>query len=113
MTEAPTQAAEEVATAARAFVRLGYINAFGHVSRRIGSTMLITPTRPGLGGLRGSDVLALEVAGAAVDLPATCPIEALAASLAASRASTTRTSCMTTRAAGRRRPASACATRCC
>lgn len=74
MTVSREQAAEEVASAARAFARLGYVHAFGHVSRRLGSAVLITPTRPGMARLRGADVLELDLAG---DPPrGTCPIEA-------------------------------------
>lgn len=53
----------DIATVARAFSRLNYVHAFGHVSRRLDRTLLITPTRPPLGAVRAGDVIELDFEG--------------------------------------------------
>jgi HCOMODA/2-hydroxy-3-carboxy-muconic semialdehyde decarboxylase len=54
---------EEVACAARAFAALGFVHAFGHVSARLVSTLLITPTRPPLATQRPADLLETDFEG--------------------------------------------------
>jgi HCOMODA/2-hydroxy-3-carboxy-muconic semialdehyde decarboxylase len=54
---------EEVACAARAFAALGFVHAFGHVSARLASTLLITPTRPPLATQRAADILETDFEG--------------------------------------------------
>jgi HCOMODA/2-hydroxy-3-carboxy-muconic semialdehyde decarboxylase len=46
----------DIATAARAFSRLGYVRAFGHVSARLERSLLITPTQPPLAIQCATDV---------------------------------------------------------
>jgi HCOMODA/2-hydroxy-3-carboxy-muconic semialdehyde decarboxylase len=57
---------EEVACAARAFAALGFVHAFGHVSARLTSTLLITPTRPPLATQRAADILETDFEGRVV-----------------------------------------------
>src|SRR5271165_5139619 len=47
----------DMATAARAFSRLNYLNAFGHISVRLERSLLITPTRPPLAIQRPEDMI--------------------------------------------------------
>jgi ribulose-5-phosphate 4-epimerase/fuculose-1-phosphate aldolase len=54
---------EEVACAARAFAALGFVHAFGHVSARLASSVLITPTRPALATQRAADILETDFEG--------------------------------------------------
>ena len=54
---------EEVACAARAFAALGFVHAFGHVSARLASTLLISPTRPPLATQRATDILETDFEG--------------------------------------------------
>jgi HCOMODA/2-hydroxy-3-carboxy-muconic semialdehyde decarboxylase len=54
---------DDIATAARAFSRLHYVHAFGHVSVRLDQSLLITPTRPPLAIQRGTDVMELNFQG--------------------------------------------------
>jgi ribulose-5-phosphate 4-epimerase/fuculose-1-phosphate aldolase len=54
---------EEVACAARAFAVLGYVHAFGHVSARLASTLLITPTKPPLATQGAADILEADFNG--------------------------------------------------
>jgi HCOMODA/2-hydroxy-3-carboxy-muconic semialdehyde decarboxylase len=54
---------DEVACAARAFAALGYVHAFGHVSARLDSTLLITPTRPTLATQGAADILETDFEG--------------------------------------------------
>jgi ribulose-5-phosphate 4-epimerase/fuculose-1-phosphate aldolase len=56
---------EDVVAAARAFSRLGYVHAFGHVSvRRADSTsLLITPTRPPLAAQRADNLIEVDFEG--------------------------------------------------
>jgi HCOMODA/2-hydroxy-3-carboxy-muconic semialdehyde decarboxylase len=58
---------EEVACAARAFANLGFVHAFGHVSARCGSTLLITPTRPPLATQRAADILQADFDGRVIN----------------------------------------------
>ena len=53
----------EIATAARALARLGYVHAFGHVSAIIGRSVLITPTRPPLPAQSSADILEVGLDG--------------------------------------------------
>jgi ribulose-5-phosphate 4-epimerase/fuculose-1-phosphate aldolase len=48
---------EEIALAARALAKLGYAHAFGHVSARQATSILITPTNPPLAVQHAADVL--------------------------------------------------------
>lgn len=59
---------EDVAAAARAFSRLGYVHAFGHVSLRLEDSekLLITPTRPVLARQTGADLLEVDFDGRVV-----------------------------------------------
>lgn len=56
---------DDVVAAARAFSRLGYVHAFGHVSaRRAGSTsLLITPTRPPLAAQQADNLIEVDFEG--------------------------------------------------
>jgi len=53
----------EIATAARAFSRLGFVHAFGHVSVRLEQSLLITPTRPPLAIQSPTDVMEVNLQG--------------------------------------------------
>jgi HCOMODA/2-hydroxy-3-carboxy-muconic semialdehyde decarboxylase len=53
----------EMATAARAFSRLGYVHAFGHVSVRLERSLLITPTQPPLAMQCATDVMEVNFRG--------------------------------------------------
>ena len=53
----------DIATAARAFSRLRYVHAFGHVSVRLEDSLLITPTRPPLAIQRATDVIEVNFQG--------------------------------------------------
>ncbi len=67
---------EDAATAARAFSRLGYVHAFGHVSVRSANSLRITPTRPPLGAVRGADLIEVDWEGKVVSGDAAArPIE--------------------------------------
>jgi HCOMODA/2-hydroxy-3-carboxy-muconic semialdehyde decarboxylase len=67
---------EDAATVARAFCRLGYVHAFGHVSVRIANSIWITPTRPPLGAVRGADLIQVDWEGEVVSGDAVArPIE--------------------------------------
>jgi HCOMODA/2-hydroxy-3-carboxy-muconic semialdehyde decarboxylase len=67
---------DDIATAARAFSRLGYVNAFGHVSQRAENSLFITPTRPPLAAQQGADVIEVDFDGRVIDGDATArPIE--------------------------------------
>ncbi len=57
---------EDVATVARAFSRLGYVHAFGHVSVRRASSIWITPTRPLLAAVRAGDLVEVDWEGKVV-----------------------------------------------
>jgi ribulose-5-phosphate 4-epimerase/fuculose-1-phosphate aldolase len=57
---------DDIATAARAFSRLHYIHAFGHISARLENSILITPTRPPLAVQRKEDLLELDFEGGVV-----------------------------------------------
>jgi HCOMODA/2-hydroxy-3-carboxy-muconic semialdehyde decarboxylase len=66
----------DIVAAARAFSRLHYVHAFGHISARIEKSVLITPTRPPLAAQCGSDLLELDLDGGVVKGdPAARPIE--------------------------------------
>jgi HCOMODA/2-hydroxy-3-carboxy-muconic semialdehyde decarboxylase len=76
MTEQAEHLRHDMACAARAFAVLGFVHAFGHVSARCGSTLLITPTRPPLATQRGADVLDVDFDGKVLHGDATArPIE--------------------------------------
>jgi HCOMODA/2-hydroxy-3-carboxy-muconic semialdehyde decarboxylase len=53
----------DIAAAARAFSRLHYVHAFGHVSARLQTSLLITPTRPPLAAQRAADILEVDFDG--------------------------------------------------
>jgi len=57
---------EDIAVAARAFSRLGYVHAFGHVSARLEKSLLITPTRPPLAVQNAGDILEVDFDGKVV-----------------------------------------------
>jgi ribulose-5-phosphate 4-epimerase/fuculose-1-phosphate aldolase len=63
MSEQAEHLRQETACAARAFASLGFVHAFGHVSARCGSTLLITPTRPPLAMQRDADILEADFDG--------------------------------------------------
>jgi HCOMODA/2-hydroxy-3-carboxy-muconic semialdehyde decarboxylase len=66
----------DIATAARAFSRLHYVHAFGHVSQRLERSLLITPTRPPLAFQRAGDILEVDFDGGVVSGDAAArPIE--------------------------------------
>jgi HCOMODA/2-hydroxy-3-carboxy-muconic semialdehyde decarboxylase len=65
----------EVAEAARVLARLGLVTAFGHVSARVGDSMLITPAAD-LADVTAASVIAVPLAARA--LPAGAPAEAWA-----------------------------------
>jgi ribulose-5-phosphate 4-epimerase/fuculose-1-phosphate aldolase len=66
----------DIATAARAFSRLGYVHVFGHVSQRAGDSLLITPTRPALAMQQAADVIEVDFDGRVIDGDAAArPIE--------------------------------------
>ncbi len=71
MITAPAQRAE-VAEAARVLPRLGLVTAFGHVSARAGTSMLITPAAD-LATVTESDVVQVPLTASA--LPAAAPAE--------------------------------------
>jgi ribulose-5-phosphate 4-epimerase/fuculose-1-phosphate aldolase len=62
--EESTSLRGDIAAAARAFAKLGYVHAFGHVSARDGDRILITPTAPPLAAQRREDALAVDFDGA-------------------------------------------------
>jgi HCOMODA/2-hydroxy-3-carboxy-muconic semialdehyde decarboxylase len=67
---------EDVATAARAFSRLQYVHAFGHVSLRLQNSLVITPTRPPLAAVRAGDLIEVDFDGKVVSGDASArPIE--------------------------------------
>ena len=53
----------DIVTAARAFSRLNYVHAFGHISTRLEDSILITPTRPALAVQRKADILEVNFKG--------------------------------------------------
>jgi HCOMODA/2-hydroxy-3-carboxy-muconic semialdehyde decarboxylase len=55
---------DDVIVAARALATLGYIHAFGHVSIRWGTNLLITPTQPPFTAQRANDLLEVDDTGA-------------------------------------------------
>jgi len=69
------QAGNEVVEASRVLSRLGLVNAYGHVSARTGSRMLITPAAD-LGGVTVADLVEVDLA--ATSLPPAAPAEAWA-----------------------------------
>jgi len=72
----PDDFREDVATAARAFSRLLYVHAFGHVSLRLENSLLITPTRPPLAVVGGGDLIEVDFDGEVVSGDASArPIE--------------------------------------
>jgi HCOMODA/2-hydroxy-3-carboxy-muconic semialdehyde decarboxylase len=60
MSRGEDESRSEIVMAARAFSRLGYVHAFGHVSRRMGDSLLITPTRPPLAAQRAEDIIEVD-----------------------------------------------------
>jgi ribulose-5-phosphate 4-epimerase/fuculose-1-phosphate aldolase len=56
----------DIATAARAFAKLGYVHAFGHVSVRGETTVFITPTTPPLARQTAPDILEVDFDGRVV-----------------------------------------------
>jgi HCOMODA/2-hydroxy-3-carboxy-muconic semialdehyde decarboxylase len=67
---------DDIATAARAFSRLGYVHAFGHFSQRVGDSLLITPTRPPLATQQAADVIEVDFDGRVINGDAAArPIE--------------------------------------
>jgi HCOMODA/2-hydroxy-3-carboxy-muconic semialdehyde decarboxylase len=68
---------DDIIAAARAFSRLNYVHAFGHVSARLEATFLLTPTRPPLGTQCAADLLEVDLMGRVLSGdPAARPIEA-------------------------------------
>ena len=63
MSEQGEHLRQEAACAARAFASLGFVHAFGHVSARCDSTLLITPTSPPLATQRDADILEVNFDG--------------------------------------------------
>jgi ribulose-5-phosphate 4-epimerase/fuculose-1-phosphate aldolase len=53
----------DIAAAARAFSKLHYVHAFGHVSLRLEHSLLITPTRPPLAVQDGTDIMEVDFDG--------------------------------------------------
>jgi HCOMODA/2-hydroxy-3-carboxy-muconic semialdehyde decarboxylase len=53
----------DIAAAARAFSKLGYVHAFGHVSLRLEHSLLITPTRPPLAVQGAADIIEVDFDG--------------------------------------------------
>lgn len=68
----------DIVAAARAFVSLSYVHAFGHVSARAApASILITPTRPSLAAQTPADILEVGLDGNVIaGNSATRPIEA-------------------------------------
>jgi HCOMODA/2-hydroxy-3-carboxy-muconic semialdehyde decarboxylase len=54
---------KDIAAAGRAFSRLNYVHAFGHVSLRLEDSLLITPTRPPLAVQRAADIMEVDFDG--------------------------------------------------
>jgi HCOMODA/2-hydroxy-3-carboxy-muconic semialdehyde decarboxylase len=67
MKQATGELREEIVCAARAFARLGYVHAFGHVSARMDAGLLITPTRPPLARQCAADILQADVNGHVIE----------------------------------------------
>jgi len=63
MTQATDDPRKDIATLARAFSRLHYVHAFGHVSLRLKDSLLITPTRPPLAVQSAADVMEVDWKG--------------------------------------------------
>jgi ribulose-5-phosphate 4-epimerase/fuculose-1-phosphate aldolase len=63
MPDAIEEIREDIAVAARAFSRLRYVHAFGHVSARLEKSLLITPTRPPLAMQSATDILEVDFNG--------------------------------------------------
>jgi len=63
MSQSSDDPRKDIATLARAFSRLGYVHAFGHVSLRLEHSLLITPTRPPLGTQSAADVMEVDFKG--------------------------------------------------
>lgn len=57
---------KDIAVAARAFCRLNYVHAFGHVSARLDHSLLITPTRPPLAIQSAGDIIEVDFDGKVV-----------------------------------------------
>lgn len=77
MTRGDDDLRNDIATAARAFSKLKYVHAFGHVSARLENSFLITPTRPPLAAQRGDDILEVDFDGVVLAGDAAArPIEA-------------------------------------
>ena len=57
----------DIATAARAFSRLGYVHAFGHISQRVENSLFITPTQPPLAMQQAADVIEVDFDGRVVN----------------------------------------------
>lgn len=53
----------DIALVARAFSRLKYVHAFGHVSQRLEGSLLLTPTRPPLATQSADDILEVDFDG--------------------------------------------------
>jgi len=66
MSSAADDLRSDIATLARAFSRLKYVHAFGHVSARLEHSLLITPTKPALAALRPSEVIEVDLEGRVV-----------------------------------------------
>jgi HCOMODA/2-hydroxy-3-carboxy-muconic semialdehyde decarboxylase len=76
MQDAAEEIREDIAVAARAFSRLRYVHAFGHVSAPLEKSLLITPTRPRLGVQSAADILEADFDGNVLSGDATArPIE--------------------------------------
>jgi HCOMODA/2-hydroxy-3-carboxy-muconic semialdehyde decarboxylase len=57
----------DIATAARAFSRLGYVHPFGHISQRVENSLFITPTQPPLAMQQAADVIEVDFDGRVVN----------------------------------------------
>jgi HCOMODA/2-hydroxy-3-carboxy-muconic semialdehyde decarboxylase len=76
MTHGEDDLRNDIAAAARAFSRLKYVHAFGHVSQRLEHSFLITPTRPPLAVQCAADILEVDFDGKVISGdPAARPIE--------------------------------------
>jgi HCOMODA/2-hydroxy-3-carboxy-muconic semialdehyde decarboxylase len=66
MSSAADDLRNDIATLARAFSRLKYVHAFGHVSVRLEHSLLVTPARPALAALRPHHVIEIDFEGRVV-----------------------------------------------
>lgn len=67
----------DIAMVARAFSRLHYVHAFGHVSLRLENSLCMTPTRPPLAAVTAADLIEVNFDGGVVSGDAAArPIEA-------------------------------------